>query len=221
MDGVSGITQCAILLNQSFVYTYSTGDQSGTYWYHSHYAIQYGDGLKDALIIKDQNDPWKIFYQDEEVLQITDWYHTSAHTLLRSYLYPGTLDPIPDTALINGIGQFNCTLNETCSYYRATIRAGTTKRYRIINTSVYATMTLTIDQHQIRLIEADGIYLDGNKYIRALRLSPGQRYSVLVTAKEKFSSSYWIRATIRPFVYIPESQKNKSKLYSPPIFSFK
>ncbi|CAF1185143.1 unnamed protein product [Rotaria sordida] len=201
MDGVSGITQCAILPNQSFVYTYSTGDQSGTYWYHSHYAIQYGDGLKGVLIIKDQNDPWKNFYQDEEVLQITNWYHTPAYILLQSYLYSGTLDIIHDTGLINGIGQFNCTLNETCSYYRTSIRAGTIKRYRIINTSIYARITLTIDQYQMRLIEADGIYLDGNKYLRALRLSPGQQYSVIVTAKKKnFSLSYWIRVTIHPFI---------------------
>ncbi|CAF4088695.1 unnamed protein product, partial [Rotaria sordida] len=151
MDGVSGITQCAILPNQSFVYTYSTGDQSGTYWYHSHYAIQYGDGLKGVLIIKDQNDPWKNFYQDEEVLQITNWYHTPAYILLQSYLYSGTLDIIHDTGLINGIGQFNCTLNETCSYYRTSIRAGTIKRYRIINTSIYARITLTIDHYWIRV----------------------------------------------------------------------
>jgi iron transport multicopper oxidase len=57
-----------ILSNQSFVYTFSTNDQSGTYWYHSHFAIQYGDGLKGVLIIKDRNDPWKSFYQDEAVL---------------------------------------------------------------------------------------------------------------------------------------------------------
>jgi hypothetical protein len=46
------------------------------------------------------------------------------------------LDPVPDTGLINGIGQFNCTSNRTCSYYRASIRSGITKRFRIINTSV-------------------------------------------------------------------------------------
>jgi iron transport multicopper oxidase len=200
MDGVPGITQCAILPNHSFIYTYSTNDQSGTYWYHSHFAIQYGDGLKGVLIIKDRNDPWKNFYQDEEILQITDWYHTPVHILLKSYLYPGTSDPIPDTGLINGIGQFNCSLNRRCSYYRASIRAGKTKRFRIINTSVYARITLTIDQHQMRLIEADGINLDGNKYVTNIRLSPGQRYSVLITGKLNFSRSYWIRATIHPFV---------------------
>jgi iron transport multicopper oxidase len=51
----------------------------------------------------------------------------------------------------------------------------------------------------MRLIQADGIYLDGNKYVKSLRLNPGQRYSVLITAKENPSEAYWIRATIHPF----------------------
>lgn len=201
MDGVPGVTQCSILPNETFVYTLSTEAQSGTYWYHSHFAMQYGDGLKGILIIKDPHDPWKKFYQDEDIIQFSDWYHTPVYILLKPYLYPGELDPIPDTGLINGIGQFNCNLNQSCSYYRATIQIGTTKRFRIINTSVYARITLTIDQHQMRLIEVDGMYLDGNQYTRTLILNPGQRYSILVTAdKNNSSQRYWIRATIHPFV---------------------
>ncbi|CAF3645177.1 unnamed protein product [Rotaria sp. Silwood1] len=200
MDGVPGVTQCPILPNQSYLYTFSTSNQSGTYWYHSHFSIQYGDGLWGALIIKDPNDPWKKHYNDEEILQLTDWYHTSVYILLKPYLDPGTLDPVPDTGLINGIGQFNCTLTNPCSYYRATIREGTTKRFRIINTSVYAQITLAIDQHDMRVIEADGTNLDGKKYVTSLRLNPGQRYSVLITARQNSASSYWIRATIHSFV---------------------
>ncbi|CAF2663801.1 unnamed protein product [Rotaria sp. Silwood2] len=200
MDGVPGVTQCSILPNQSYVYTFSTSNQSGTYWYHSHFSIQYGDGLRGALVIKDPNDPWKKYYNDEDILQLTDWYHTPLYILLKPYLNPGTMDPVPDTGLINGIGQFNCTLSNPCSYYRATIREGTTKRYCIINTSVYATITLTIDQHDMRVIEADGISLDGKKYVRSLRLNPGQRYSVLIIAKQNPASSYWIRAIIHSFV---------------------
>jgi iron transport multicopper oxidase len=60
------------------------------------------------------------------------------------------------------------------------------------------TVTLTIDQHEMRVIEADGINLDGSKVVRSLRLNPGQRYSVLVTAKATYSKSYWIRATLHP-----------------------
>ncbi|UJR13171.1 hypothetical protein I4U23_000194 [Adineta vaga] len=69
--------------------------------------MQYSDELKGALFIKDPNDPWKSFYHNEEILQITDWYHIH----LKTYLYPGTSDPIPDTVLINDIGQYNCTSN--------------------------------------------------------------------------------------------------------------
>ena len=64
MDGVPGITQCPIQPNSSYTYTFDTKDQAGTFWYHSHYAIQYGDGLKGALIIQDPDDPWKGFYDD-------------------------------------------------------------------------------------------------------------------------------------------------------------
>jgi len=52
----------------------------------------------------------------------------------------------------------------------------------------------------MRLIEADGIYLDGNKYVKTLRLCPGQRYSVLITGKQYSIKNYWIRATIHPFI---------------------
>lgn len=217
MDGVPGVTQCPILPGQSYVYKFPTNNQTGTYWYHSHFSMQYGDGLWGILIIKDPNDPWKEYYNDEEILQVTDWYHTPLYVLLKPYLYPGMLDPVPDTGLINGIGQFDCTLTKPCSYYRATIREGTTKRYRIINTSVYAMITLTIDQHEMRVIEADGITLDGKKYVRSLRLNPGQRYSVLVTARKNPAPSYWIRATIHSFVdntgnYITSVQPNVSAI---------
>jgi iron transport multicopper oxidase len=117
MDEVSGVTQCSILPNQSFLYTFYTNNQSGAYWYHSHYVMQYGDGLKEILIIKDPYNSWKMFYDDEEVLRLTDWYQTSVHILLTTYLYPVQLDLVPDTILIHGIEQFNCSLNKNCSYY--------------------------------------------------------------------------------------------------------
>ena len=209
MDGVPGVTQCPIRPNQTFVYQVSTENQSGTYWYHSHSSIQYGDGLKGILIIQHRNDPWKQFYDDEQIIELTDWYHIPLNILIKPYLDPGEFESVPVTGLINGIGQFNCTLDETCSFYRATIRNGTTKRFRIINTSVYAQITFSIDQHEMRLIEVDGTYLDGNQWTRTLLLNPGQRYSILVTTKTNSSRSYWIRSTLHPFIY-PHHQYNTS-----------
>ncbi|CAF0849298.1 unnamed protein product [Didymodactylos carnosus] len=196
MDGVPGVTQCAILPTQSYVYQFNTNEQSGTYWYHSHSGIQYGDGLKGVLIINDPNDPWKNYYTNEEVLQLSDWYHTPVGVLLQAYVTSSMEDPIPDTGLINGIGQFNCKI---CEYYNASIQTGETKRYRIINTSIYAAFTLTIDEHKMRVIEADGTILNGDMCVRSLRINPGQRYSVLVNGKRNPTRNYWIRATINPF----------------------
>jgi len=38
MDGVPSLTQCLITPNESFIYEFDTQQQSGIYWYHSHYS---------------------------------------------------------------------------------------------------------------------------------------------------------------------------------------
>ncbi|KAJ7084220.1 multicopper oxidase [Mycena epipterygia] len=35
-DGVVFVSQCPIAMNNSFLYTFPTNDQAGTFWYHSH-----------------------------------------------------------------------------------------------------------------------------------------------------------------------------------------
>jgi hypothetical protein len=49
MDGVNGITQCPIAPSQSFVYRWKV-TQYGSSWYHSHYSLQYADGLVGPLV---------------------------------------------------------------------------------------------------------------------------------------------------------------------------
>ena len=49
-DGVNGVTQCPIAPNSSFTYTF-TATQYGTTWYHSHYSLQYADGMLGPLTL--------------------------------------------------------------------------------------------------------------------------------------------------------------------------
>jgi len=35
-DGTSGVTQCPISPENSFLYQFTATDQAGTFWYHSH-----------------------------------------------------------------------------------------------------------------------------------------------------------------------------------------
>jgi iron transport multicopper oxidase len=81
-DGTAFITQCPIAANDSFLYDFHTGDQAGTFWYHSHLcellicqkpfraysppATQYCDGLRGAFIVYDPNDPHRYLYDIDD-----------------------------------------------------------------------------------------------------------------------------------------------------------
>lgn len=98
MDGVAGVTQCPIPPSQSFVYDFNiSSSQSGTFWYHSHSAIQRGDGLYGGLVIHRpatirarQLDSARYNYQQEHLLLVGDWYHRSAEQILEWFLRPGS-----------------------------------------------------------------------------------------------------------------------------------
>jgi hypothetical protein len=49
MDGVNGITQCPIAPNDTFVYKWNA-TQYGSSWYHSHYSLQYADGMVGPIV---------------------------------------------------------------------------------------------------------------------------------------------------------------------------
>jgi FtsP/CotA-like multicopper oxidase with cupredoxin domain len=50
MDGVPGVSQCPIAPGESFTYKFRA-TQYGTTWYHSHYSLQYSDGVYGPLTI--------------------------------------------------------------------------------------------------------------------------------------------------------------------------
>ena len=48
-DGVVGLTQCPIALNDSFLYNWTINEQPGTYWYHTHDRKLFPDNQKDFI----------------------------------------------------------------------------------------------------------------------------------------------------------------------------
>jgi FtsP/CotA-like multicopper oxidase with cupredoxin domain len=50
MDGVTGVTQCAIPPGESLTYEFQLIDQRGTFWYHAHTTMQYTDGLFGPIV---------------------------------------------------------------------------------------------------------------------------------------------------------------------------
>ncbi|RHZ77601.1 hypothetical protein Glove_174g53 [Diversispora epigaea] len=204
-DGVAGQTQCPIPNGYSFVYNFSTGDQTGTYWWHSHYLSQYIDGLRGPLIIHDPDDPYLKDYDYEYVITLSDWYHSPSSVLLPLRLAPGYRgrNPIVDSGLISGRGQYNCSAapsdaecNSDSPQPIYKVVKGKKYRLRVINTSAQSYFWFSIDSHQMTLIEVEGINIQSNK-ISKLPVHVGQRYSVIISADQEVDN-YYIRATILP-----------------------
>ena len=100
MDGVNAVSQCPIAPGEEFTYKFKTW-QYGTSWYHSHYSLQYGDGLLGPLTI---HGPATADYDDPiDPILMTDWNHRSAFMDFQQEL-EGSV-PKMDSILLNGKGK--------------------------------------------------------------------------------------------------------------------
>ncbi|KAL6602885.1 hypothetical protein ACP70R_043246 [Stipagrostis hirtigluma subsp. patula] len=112
-DGTASISQCPINPGETFNYEF-TADKPGTYFYHGHYGMQRAAGLYGSLIVdvpEGKKEPFK--YDGELSMLLSDWYHEALYAQAaglerkgKHFQWIGE----PQTLLINGKGQFDCTL---------------------------------------------------------------------------------------------------------------
>lgn len=103
MDGVNGVTQCPIAPNDSFTYTFEA-KQYGTSWYHSHYSLQYADGLLGPMTIYGPSSAnWD---EARTPMLVTDWSHRSAFRDFYKETTGNPTFPKMNSVLINGQGKF-------------------------------------------------------------------------------------------------------------------
>ncbi|KAG0702905.1 laccase [Suillus ampliporus] len=186
-DGVAFVTQCPIAQNDSFLYSFEAQNQTGTYWYHSHYSTQQCDGLRGALIIYDPEDPLSYLYDvDDEttVITLADWYHVVAPVLNH---FVGVVN---NSTLINGLGRYQGGPNSELAVVN--VEYGKRYRLRLIAISCAPNFAFSIDNHNLTVIEADG-ELTEPLLVDSLQILPGQRYSAVLNANQPVDN-YWIRA---------------------------
>ncbi|MFI0547141.1 MAG: copper resistance system multicopper oxidase [Brachymonas sp.] len=75
MDGVPGVSFAGIKPGETFTYQFKV-QQHGTYWYHSHSAMQELTGLYGAIIIDPADDSQRIRADRDFVVQLSDWSDT-------------------------------------------------------------------------------------------------------------------------------------------------
>ncbi|MCJ1404106.1 hypothetical protein MMC11_007331 [Xylographa trunciseda] len=194
MDGVNGVTQCPIAPGQNFTYKFRAM-QYGSSWYHSHYSLQYGDGLQGPMTIY---GPSSDSYDAAiDPILMTDWAHISAFEAWT------TGKTKADSILLNGMGQYVPPKLEgshelkidLLPKYTIHFKKGVRYLLRLINTSVDSTFIFSIDSHNISVIGMDFVPITPYNTTSVL-IGIGQRYHVIVEANPNMASqdgNYWIR----------------------------
>ncbi|KKK23677.1 ferrooxidoreductase Fet3, partial [Aspergillus rambellii] len=181
MDGAPGVNQCGIAPGSSFVYNFTQVDQAGIYWYHSHRRGQYPDGLRQALIVTDPENPYLGQYDEERVITLSDWYHDEMPGLLEEFISvtnPTGAEPVPKSALMND------TQNLTVS-----VEPGKTYLLRLVNVGAFASQYFWMEGHTMRIVEVDGVWTNASE-ANMIYVTAAERYSVLVTMKNESSQNY-------------------------------
>ncbi|KAI4110559.1 MAG: hypothetical protein LQ345_006970 [Seirophora villosa] len=210
-DGVNAITQCPIAPGDSYTYRFRAM-QYGTTWYHSHYSLQYGDGMAGPLTI---HGPSSSDYDDpRDPILMTDWNHRSGFQDFQEELLGQP--PVMDSILLNGQGSFAGGARNGYKY-NVTVTRGKKYLLRLINTSVATTFVFAIDRHNITVMSSDFVPIQPYStdhvvvgigrprhpevYIYSMLIyNVGQRYHVVVEASPKkangeadLSEAFWMR----------------------------
>ncbi|KXN84675.1 Laccase-4, partial [Leucoagaricus sp. SymC.cos] len=157
-DGVAFVTECPIVPGKDFQYKFPVPNQAGTFWYHSHYGLQYCDGLRGPLIIRDPQEARIFRYtvdDDTTVITLADCYtgqkrHKVASSSSQS---PSSSDLI--FAISNRY------------------------RFRLISMACSVPWMFSIDEHKLEVIEVEGTLIQSN-VVTQIPIHAGQRYSFIV-----------------------------------------
>ncbi|KAF8855141.1 hypothetical protein BDZ45DRAFT_676433 [Acephala macrosclerotiorum] len=194
-DGPAMVTQCPIQPGASFVYEFKV-TQPGTYWYHAHIGGQYIDGFRGPLVVNDVNAPYRV--DTEYVMTLTDLYHAQAPGLINYYQSQDNAnnnngaEPVPNSILIN-----------EAQNVKFSITPGKKYLFRIINMGAFAPQYLQFDQHDITVVEIDGVYTQPYT-VSQLFITVAQRYSVILTAKTTSTQNFAIKASMYTDMFNPQ-----------------
>ncbi|KAK2609370.1 hypothetical protein QQS21_002151 [Conoideocrella luteorostrata] len=124
MDGVPGVTQSPIPPGGNFTYKFSTKDEYGFFWYHSHFKSYYSDAIRGPLLIRpsasrkrpfeslagNSNERAALLDAERNATNIllNDWTHELSDTISARYKKTGAFPSCADSILANGLGRVQC-----------------------------------------------------------------------------------------------------------------
>ncbi|AMD20886.1 HDR144Wp [Eremothecium sinecaudum] len=181
MDGPEMVTQCPINPGDTMIYNFTVEHNKGTFWYHSHTMGQFQDGMKGLFIIEDDDFPYE--YDEETALELSDWYHRSTKEIIPEFLSlynPTGAEPVPQSLIMNNTRELKWH-----------VKPNTTYLLRVANTGGFVSQYFWIEDHDLEVVEVDGVYVERN-VTNMIYITSAQRYSMLVRTKSDTSKNFAI-----------------------------
>ncbi|KAK3995106.1 multicopper oxidase-domain-containing protein [Cladorrhinum sp. PSN332] len=186
-DGAASQTECPIAPGDCFTYKWKA-TQHGSSWYHSHYSLQYSQGILGPIVI---HGPKTANYDiDLGPINMEDYYRESVFELSQRPLTRILgIPPVAISGLINGK---NTDLLGSGSRHEIVFTPGKKHLLRLVNTGSEITFRFAIDNHSLEVVAVDFVPIVPYT-TNSILIAVGQRYDVIVTA-DKTPSNYWARA---------------------------
>ncbi len=242
-DGVPYLTTAPIKAKSTHVYKFPLL-QNGTYWYHSHTALQEQHGMYGAFIIHKRNiKPIK-----EQTVLLSDWTNMDAMQVHRRLHNANDWSAIKKAAIQKGavqsyadairVNKFNVKLENEWKrmlamdvsdvYYdkflinglnsteNKTIRAGDTIRLRVINGSASTYFWLNTAAGKIRVVASDGMEVEPVEVDRLI-IAVSETYDLEIIVPES-NKSFEFRATSEDRIgYTSLWLGEGTKIYAEPL----
>ncbi|KAK4124430.1 multicopper oxidase [Parathielavia appendiculata] len=193
-DGVPGVTQCGIAPNENMTYRFRV-TQYGSTWYHSHFSLQYAEGLFGGMILRGPTTD--DYDEDLGLLFLQDWPHVEAFAGWHQAKF-GRPPPV-DNGLINGTNTFDCRglapTDPKCvgsgKKFEMVFEAGKKYLIRLVNVAIDGVFQFSIDGHTLKVVAHDLVPVVPYT-TDSVEITIGQRYDVIVEANAP-RGNYWVR----------------------------
>ncbi|CAL9738623.1 putative multicopper oxidase Gmc1p [Monosporozyma servazzii] len=205
VDGIPNITQDPIKPEESYTYEFQIPKEAcGTYWYHSHSSVQYGDGLRGIFIVEcvemDQiiqevvgtlenkgissiNEGHLSIPENNERLDLNNIQEEII--TLSDYYNDWNFDVFSQRVMSPHGGpdpRITDSLLDGEKSDNVVKELNSNTEYlevRIINTGMSGTQIFNIENHNFVIVETDGIMIE--PYVEeTLSIAVGQRYTIIV-----------------------------------------
>lgn len=210
LDGVPGLTQCAIPAGGSMVVSFCAAP-SGTFWYHGHIDNQYIEGLYGPLVIRSANSTSLTnpsHYQHDWVWQTADYYNQEVlPTLLPWFMSPasGGQEPQPDSLVVSGA--FSSTSHLHASSTDTAI-------IRLINSGSLCMFVFAIDGVALTVVELDGTEV-APYTVSSVMLNVAQRAVVVVSFADLHGRYPTLDAVYYRVTMVPDADLTADPFYPP------